>query len=50
MLMHTHEVQPYLVPDIGGFTVSSAQFTQTKAMLRANDQEGKSFWHTKASV
>jgi retrograde regulation protein 2 len=47
MLMHTHEVQPYPIPDIGGFTVSGAQFTQTKAMLKANDQEGKVFGMSK---
>lgn len=47
MLMHTHEVQPYPIPDIGGFTVSGAQFIQTKAMLKANDQEGKVFGMSK---
>jgi len=47
MLMHMHEVQPYPIPDIGGFTVPGAQFTQTKAMLKANDQEGKVFGMSK---
>ena len=47
MLMHTHEVQPYPIPDIGGFTVSGSQFIQTKAMLKANDQEGKVFGMSK---
>jgi retrograde regulation protein 2 len=47
MLMHTHEVQPYPIPDIGGFTVSGVQFMQTKSMLKANDQEGKVFGMSK---
>ncbi len=47
MLMHTHEVQPYPIPDIGGFTVSGAQFIQTKAMMKANDKEGKVFGMSK---
>jgi len=47
MLMHTHEVQPYPIPDIGGFTVSGAQFIRTEAMLTANDKEGKIFGMSK---
>jgi retrograde regulation protein 2 len=47
MLMHTHKVQPYPIPDIGGFTVSGAHFIQTKAMLKANEQEGKVFGMSK---
>jgi retrograde regulation protein 2 len=43
MLMHTHEVQTYPIPDIGGFTVSGSQFIQTKAMLKASGQEGNVF-------
>ena len=47
MLMHMHGVQPYPIPDIGGFTVSGAQFMETKAMLEANNQEGKVFGMSK---
>lgn len=47
MLMHTHDVQPYPIPDIGGFMVSGASFIQTEAMLKANEQEGKVFGMSK---
>ena len=47
MLMHTHEVQPYPIPLISGFTVSGARFAQWQAMLRANEQQRKVFGMSK---
>jgi retrograde regulation protein 2 len=47
MLMHTHEIQPYPIPVIGGFTVSGAKFVQWQDMLKANEQQGKIFGMSK---
>lgn len=43
MLKHTHEIQPYPIPQIGGFTVDGEVFKDWKGMLRANEKEGKVF-------
>lgn len=43
MLMHTHPVQPYPIPSIGGFEASGEHFKPYKEMLAANSQEGKVF-------
>lgn len=47
MLKHTHDIQPYPIPEIGGFTVSGDQFRDWKAMLKANEKEGKVFGMSK---
>jgi retrograde regulation protein 2 len=47
MLMHTHEVQPYPIPFIGGFAVSGARFAQWQDMLKANEHKGKIFGMSK---
>lgn len=47
ILKHTHEIQPYPIPEIGGFTVSGARFVEWKAMLKANEKEGKIFGMSK---
>jgi retrograde regulation protein 2 len=47
ILMHTHEVQPYPIPLIGGFEVSGARFIQWQDMLKANEQQGKIFGMSK---
>ncbi|KFY40776.1 hypothetical protein V495_05273 [Pseudogymnoascus sp. VKM F-4514 (FW-929)] len=47
MLRHTHEIQPYPIPGIGGFSVSGASFEDWKAMLKENDKDGKIFGMSK---
>lgn len=47
MLKHTHEIQPYPIPQIGGFTVDGEVFKDWKGMLRANEKEGKVFGMSK---
>jgi retrograde regulation protein 2 len=48
ILKHTHPVQPYPIPDIGGFTVSGKRFCQVEEMLRVNEtQSGKIFGMSK---
>lgn len=42
-LMNSHKVQPYPIPDMGGFTVTGSEFCQTKSLLQANDAGGKIF-------
>jgi retrograde regulation protein 2 len=47
MLMHTDPVQPYPIPDIGGYIVSGQRFTKFQKLLEANSQEGKIFGMSK---
>jgi retrograde regulation protein 2 len=47
MLMHTHPIQPYPIPFIGGFTASGERFKDYKAMLKANDDPEKVFGMSK---
>jgi retrograde regulation protein 2 len=47
ILKHTHEIQPYPIPAIGGFTVSGAKFMQWREMLKENEKEGKIFGMSK---
>ncbi|KFZ07455.1 hypothetical protein V501_06442 [Pseudogymnoascus sp. VKM F-4519 (FW-2642)] len=47
MLRHTHEIQPYPIPGIGGFSVSGASFENWEAMLKENDKDGKIFGMSK---
>lgn len=37
MLMHTHDIQPYPIPAIGGFVVSGSKFVQWEDMLAVNE-------------
>lgn len=41
MLMHKHEIQPYPIPSISGFTVSGKHFIRSEAMLEANETDEK---------
>lgn len=43
MLMHKHELQPYPIPAIGGFTVSGRHFSRSEKMLEANMADEKIF-------
>lgn len=43
MLMHKHKLQPYPIPEIGGFTVTGKNFIDWETMLAANDDKGKIF-------
>jgi retrograde regulation protein 2 len=47
MVMATHDIQPYPIPSIAGFSVSGKVFQDTKKMLRANDTDGKIFGMSK---
>ena len=47
MLKHTHEIQPYPIPEIGGFTLDGQAFKDWKGMLKANEKEGKVFGMSK---
>lgn len=47
ILRHTHEIQPYPIPGIGGFSVSGSSFENWKAMLKENDKDGKIFGMSK---
>ncbi|OBT44441.1 hypothetical protein VE00_05949 [Pseudogymnoascus sp. WSF 3629] len=47
ILRHTHEIQPYPIPGIGGFSVSGASFENWEAMLKENDKDGKIFGMSK---
>jgi retrograde regulation protein 2 len=47
MLMHTHEIQPYPIPAIGGFKVPGERFIRYKEMIKANDGKEKVFGMSK---
>ena len=47
MLMHTDEIQPYPIPEIGGYTVPGYRFVQWKKMLKTNYDAGKIFGMSK---
>lgn len=48
MLMHTHPIQPYPIPAIGGYTVPGSHFIKWREMLHANNYfEGKIFGMSK---
>jgi retrograde regulation protein 2 len=48
-LMHTDPVQPYPIPDLGGYSVDMTRFSQTEAVLAAI-QQGKVFGISKRRV
>lgn len=47
MLMHTDPIQPYPVPDIGGYTVPGERFVQFEKLLDINNDHGKIFGMSK---
>jgi retrograde regulation protein 2 len=47
ILKHTHDIHPYPISEIGGFTVPGVRFVEWKEMLNANEKEGKIFGMSK---